>query len=55
MMGGRVAWVQERAEAGRWDARMALALARRFGVRTSENVNIVTADREAMLVKPRLQ
>jgi uncharacterized BrkB/YihY/UPF0761 family membrane protein len=32
MTGGAVAWVQEQAEAGRWDARMALALARRFVV-----------------------
>lgn len=32
MVGGAVAWVQEQAEAGRWDARMALALARRFVV-----------------------
>jgi uncharacterized BrkB/YihY/UPF0761 family membrane protein len=32
MVGGAVAWVQEQAEAGRWEARMALALARRFVV-----------------------
>lgn len=32
MVGGAVAWLQEQAEAGRWDARMALALARRFVV-----------------------